>query len=570
MKPHGFLFKSGNMPPSLPEELLVLIFEHLAFPNVHAFADISEADGIPGPDDDDIEYKAYCDDIREGIKTLHRICLASKNLHRLAWPILYRAFTNREPFDPSVDPSNFLRTICLKPEYGLALRSLSIGDWNPIEAMDAMDLFELLQGDATVVALFQWRAKGFWFGDDLLMGENISLDTMDTAIGTLCRTLNMGLLDGHMSLLLLMCPNIRELDISPPLDFGTSTFAKLLNIATSPAFQNKSLPNPLPDPEEEESDYIVSQMFAASWPERNLQKPRVLQHLRSLKIRSPGPTGLALDFFKNLISLPSLQQLQVCNLWGGYRGSIAALRPVAQCPQLNSLMLPDCRLSSNEVAAIIRCCSGLTSLTVTWDSLYEMTSDSRDEKWCLKFGDIGEAIATHTPLLEHLTLDSTDGWLNFGAQPKRPYILGSSLADIPRLTRLTIDDHVVYGSEYGRFGFTLGETIPKSVVWLRLWETRNCETVEDPTLLIDEYLQYQVDDLNAFLQDDNFARLCRVDVGWDCLDMPTLKNHGWTNETVRLKNAEYGWLRGRVLINKARLKAMEAEHTCGWQDIVRD
>jgi hypothetical protein len=43
-------------------------------------------------------------------------------------------------------PAPFLRTICTKPEYGLALRSLSIAPWAPVDAMDTTEPFEETAG----------------------------------------------------------------------------------------------------------------------------------------------------------------------------------------------------------------------------------------------------------------------------------------------------------------------------------------------------------------------------------------------------------------------------------------
>ena len=141
---------------SLPEELQTLVLEHLALPGCRW----SISDEWP-----------QRDIVPEHLTSLSNVCLVSKNLHRLAWPILYRAFTNaelrvRSSQNPKLEPSPFLRTICLKPEYGLALRSLSIDLGTPIGAMQASELFELLQGDATLAALFQWKVRSFWFGPD--------------------------------------------------------------------------------------------------------------------------------------------------------------------------------------------------------------------------------------------------------------------------------------------------------------------------------------------------------------------------------------------------------------------
>ena len=103
------------------------------------------------------------------LTTLSNACLASKALYRIAWPILYQ----------------FLQTICTKPERGLALRSLMIREWAPVYAMDPTELFEQLQGDPTLVDLFQWRAKTFWLGEDQISSASPNeLHTDDSLINT--------------------------------------------------------------------------------------------------------------------------------------------------------------------------------------------------------------------------------------------------------------------------------------------------------------------------------------------------------------------------------------------------
>jgi hypothetical protein len=183
---------------SLPEELQTLVLEHLALP------------GCKWSDSDDWPQQ---DIVPEHLISLSNVCLVSKNLHRLAWPILYRAFTNGEPLEgPSpnhrLEPSLFLRTICLKPEYGMALRTLSIDLCTPIGAMHASELFGLLQGDATLAALFQWKVRSFWYGDgdDGDHDDSISTSTNETpaesdVLTSLLRALNMQLPEAQMAVL---------------------------------------------------------------------------------------------------------------------------------------------------------------------------------------------------------------------------------------------------------------------------------------------------------------------------------------------------------------------------------
>jgi hypothetical protein len=140
------------MVPRLPEEQLALILEKIALPRYDTFGLKERRDGL-----------------RSSIAALRNASLASKMMYRLARPISYGYFSNRRRSwgnARGLDPARFLQTICTKPEYGLALRSLQITEWVPVDAIHPTDIFENLQSDATLVALFQWRAKSFWLGED--------------------------------------------------------------------------------------------------------------------------------------------------------------------------------------------------------------------------------------------------------------------------------------------------------------------------------------------------------------------------------------------------------------------
>lgn len=571
------------MPTMLPEEILVLIFENFALPDIGVLGDVQEdvrhfhetlGDVWTGAQPSEIstyrkpktEDEIYCYqlEIGECLEALYSLCLTCKSFHRLAWPILYRGFTTHMldtwlNQDRQLPSATLLRTICLKPEYGFALRSLSIGDWDPIEAMDAMDLFNLLQGDATIVALFQWRARAFWFGDEL-ENETLSipeeLHDEDPIQRSLHRSLNMGLLDGHMALLLLMCPNIRHLDISPPLDFATSTFANLLRIVLSKDFKSKPLPDPIPDFEEEESDYIVAQMFGAPWPNQKLQKPLVLQQLRSLTIRSPGITSLDFRFLKQLMSLPSLETLRVNDLEGGFPKALVMLDVKSKCPQLKTLQFLECQLNANELAAIVECCPNLEKLYVVWTKF--RTSDGHrahlSPEYCIHYGTITKALVEHCPNLTVLKLGGPEGRCNVGAEPKQPFIIGDSLHPLERLAVLQVDAHSIYGSEYGLYGGFLAETVPENLVVLEVssWEEHDPSINQIHAF---NFQEHQDLDLEVFLKSESCHRLGRVELPGRvrAYDLDGVKKRGW--EIKKYDNPLSIGSCYDVLINKARLEA---------------
>lgn len=123
-----------------------------------------------------------------------------------------------------LDPVRFLQTICTKPERGLALRSLTIARWAPVDAMDPTELFEQLQSDATLVDLFQWRAKAFWLGEDQMSSVSPNaLHTDDSLPSALLRLLEMGLPEARMVMLLLLSPKLKTVEITIPSHFEISS-----------------------------------------------------------------------------------------------------------------------------------------------------------------------------------------------------------------------------------------------------------------------------------------------------------------------------------------------------------
>lgn len=573
--------------PALPEELLALIFEKLALSPATLDRNGVGAHHSVSRHKQRKQAEARTLARRERISALRNICLAAKPLHRLAWPILYRNYCNREfveeddDEEPGTDVSDgqeysaskFLRTICLKPYYGLALRSMTICGWTPVEALDGLELFELLQGDATVSALFQWRARGFWLeaeGDPELVER-------------LHRTLSLGLEDGLLTMLLLMCPNIKELDLTPSLDFGQSTFAALLGIACD----KKSLANPLPEPdhdfEQEEADYVIAQMFGTPWPEQKLSRPLVLQRLESLTIRSPGVVNFSPSHFRALLTLPSLRTLQA----DGFRGNMGfpyttgeTLRRHGTSPKLQSLTLSHCQAESKEIIEMVEMCPELRELSVVWDDFHmtAMSDDNLDERWCLKYGDIVKALVDHTPNLKMLELNASAGWPNHDAAPKHPFVVGDSLDGLHNLVDLRLDDHAIYGSQYGTFGSSLGSSVPKGVASLTLYSEEPFDRRGLP--VTEAWLRHQDDDLGVFLQDQTFDRLSSMHVegrereilimvtpeskhGWQAI-MPPSSKKKYQEKPLTLVNTERLGDLGRKLLSRALPHYHHTDHALSY------
>jgi hypothetical protein len=161
----------------------------------------------------------------------------SLNNYELSWGPPRSRVRHAERLNSSL----FLRTVCTNPEFGLAVRSLSTESWKSVEAMHPRELLKLLQGDATLAALFRWKTRGFWLdGGDAFSEMSGDPSPSDSLSAALCRSLEMGLPQAHMAVLLLLCPRIEELNITTPSHFATSMIARLLGTVLSEGDTSKS------------------------------------------------------------------------------------------------------------------------------------------------------------------------------------------------------------------------------------------------------------------------------------------------------------------------------------------
>ena len=522
------------MIPSLPEELLILILEHCALrtDNIFSHPRLVQQKGDP----------------RQCLTTLSNACLASKSFHRLAWPILYRHFSNRKRSDLAkpLEPAQFLQTICTKLDYGLALRSLSIAEWAPIGAMDPIELFEMLQSDATLVDLFQWRAKTFWLGDDQISVMPPGEEHFEGGLSSvLLRSLEMGLPEAHAVVLLLLCPRLKTLEIVTPSHFETSMIARLLDKVLSENYKEMALPETVHDFEQEESDYAIAQMFGAPWPAPALQKPNMFQDLVTLAIRGTGRCPSGFGFFKKLISLPSLQNLILTGLRAGSNDAIRELATSVPRTRLKTLSIQACQLLTSEASSIIQCCPDLLTLEMTWLDLYDRSHDESTDMR-LQFGYIVDAIATHAPKLTSLHL-CAGGWPLRHFSSEYPCTVGSSLQHMKHIKSLTLDHHMIYGPQHvedllpddycdtqsGTNPRVLGRIVPNTIEGLSIQPSRLTHIHDGGLEPADDWQAWQLDDLHRFLQDDSFKRMNLI---WLALGTDTSDKHIDADVV-----AKYGW-----------------------------
>lgn len=538
------------MVKALPVELTTMILEHLD--------------------------PSILDHRRLHLETLSNVCLASKAFHGLAWPILYRDFAPQLEMPKTVEKvtSQYLRTICLEPKYGLALRKLKINEWRASEMMDGDDLWQLLyQSEATLAALLRWRARAFWLGKDEDKSSQpretrVSNDRSDgeSLAASLQHLLGMGLPEAQMALLLLLCPHITSLTISTPDLWGSSILFDVMNLLLLEDHQAKALPNPTLNPDQEESDYIVAQITGTPWPRQSLQKASILQDLTELAISGSEFPSPGLDIFKSLMSLSSLRTLMISGLSGGYQYAVADLNVDKTCPAMKKLQLRGCSLRTDEVSAIIQICPNLSEVEALWGNVgRRQTTPQAKPEWSVGYGIIGNAIATHAPNLVSLTL-STENWQYYNPRSDFPATIGHSLQQLKHLRFLRflqLDHRAIYGFETGGAGVTctLTEVMPKSLWSLTILSLDGARSTADE--LVDHWQEWQADDLNNFLRDPSFRLLCRVGFA-----LPRSLTSQLVRKNTRTK---YGWelaQDGRhgesfvavYLVNRSRAEANGTQH----------
>ncbi|TLD04577.1 hypothetical protein E2P81_ATG10256 [Venturia nashicola] len=496
------------MVAQLPEELLGLILEHLALPDTFTNSRLQQHWG----NDSDC-YRVY-------LMTLNNACLASKTLYRLAWPMLYRQFANHPltvgAFHPhNLDPVRFLQTICRRPEYGLTLRTLSIDSWDAVEAMDAAQVFDLLQGDATLDALFNWRARGFWLGQDVEPGKKYG------AAGS-----------PHGNAAAVVPAHQRAQPLEPPA-MQFSLVVRLLSTTLSDDYRMLDPPTPVYDFEQDESDYQLAQMFETSWHRPELRKSAMLRNLQKCTLRGSG-MPLPCQLFRNILELPQLQDLMIGPLQGDSKGTISDFRVNVPCTQLKKLQIADCRFRTCEIISVVQCCPNLVDLSIHWDLRADGVENNDHPKYYLLYGHIGDAIAKYAPRLESLKI-SSHRWPFRNPELEYPHTMGKALQPLGHLQDLSLDHCVIYGDEDGGVSqCSLGDVVPKSVSKLHIGHSiLYYGTAGAGEEFKDSWKDWQIDDLNHFLQDGSFKRLRVVELDLGALgserhiDPATVSQHGW-------------------------------------------
>jgi hypothetical protein len=248
----------------LPEELLVRVLGHLAYPTA---VDISTSD--------ERERASYVDNFA----AIRSACAVSKLFHRLAWPILYTALP------PALGPcfagrlrgALYLRTLVSRPEYRGVLQYVAIDLRLPHQKMRQKQ--SLKPGDREEVEVAIRREVV-----DLYSGWESGRDSLSTTVQRVEALFE----ESAMGLIPLLCPNISRVDVYT--DRGRGFKVQLLT-------------------EMLEIGAAVRQTDASIAGVLESIRPRILEKLRAVNLRTISVGDWNAFFVTNVLRLPALEEL---------------------------------------------------------------------------------------------------------------------------------------------------------------------------------------------------------------------------------------------------------------------
>jgi hypothetical protein len=427
-----------------------------------------------------------------------------------------------------MSPSLYLRTLCLKPEYGEALRSFSVRDQDDSneEGMTMERLYtyqDFMAGDSMTMAVFQWRARSFWL---------TGYEGGQTFHDRLVRSLLIGMNDGITCMILLTCPNITELDISLPWDHRNSyLLADLFAVITSPQPEQSPSGSPYEPPS---MRYVASRLFGTSWPDTQWQRPGVLEFLSECTLRSSVNTAWE-PLLTHVTLLPSLKTLKVYNLIEGPSQDWLAAIIRRKAPQLRKLHLPECSLGDTSICDIVQLFPNLRTLKIDWNVMYN---------GFISMKEIGRAIARYIPQLVHLTLDASlclAAEDSFDDDRRMSDTLCDSIKTMQFLKRLRINDQAIWSPLHIQNGADLEvepgirHILPVRVTWLEVVSPLRGPDMgwNDPSLYA-LYQSWQDRELRELLLDESFTELERLDIH-NCeraLYTSRVHERGWMHEVI--------------------------------------
>lgn len=179
------------MSPHLPEELLDLIVQHLRLPSARRIGEKRESDFNRLSEHDKT--------VQQNLVTLARLSRTSRPLLRIARPILYEVY----PGFRIVNARDFVRSLINKPECADCVRGLVIDKWESIA-----------HGDSPVdLSPSPLESQCLQYVSSLRRRTSCYPTGMGSGIGA---ELESGRADVVLSMLIVLCHNVEELEVSVP------------------------------------------------------------------------------------------------------------------------------------------------------------------------------------------------------------------------------------------------------------------------------------------------------------------------------------------------------------------
>ncbi|KAM3419400.1 hypothetical protein BST61_g5329 [Cercospora zeina] len=352
------------LPPS-PETLGRARHEHIEFEDenaeaVNRFTAASHKDLLSRLKTDDAEHKL-------GLITLTNATRACLRFREITQPLLYESF----PGQPLANLQLLNRTLIGRPDLARMVSKITIGEWD-VDMLSGLDKW--------------WRSTISKV--ELSVQLIVSLDSKAKE----------GSEDAQVALLLMLCTEVRAIDISVPVLFKSHSVVNMLMVEII-----QERPNTL----FRGADRIAPSLMHTSLP---------LRKLRDASLRSGNVAHtMSIGVFEKLMSLKTLKRLTLYRT-SGEAGTFPCLSA------LERLCLWRCE-AGTELVPILAQCGNLRSLEVVWAGC---TMDYMHNVFPLDtvidYKQIGSFIAKHLVKLETLLLD-----------PREPYLFGRSCKQLHSL-----------------------------------------------------------------------------------------------------------------------------------------
>ncbi|KAH8682017.1 hypothetical protein BX600DRAFT_447635 [Xylariales sp. PMI_506] len=424
--------------PDLPEELWLRIFSEIS------------------PRDDLFPYGAW-----DAFHDLSALCLVCEKFRRIAQPVLYK----RMPcfvLDPRI-----LRTLCARPDLGLAAREISIGSGNSMATVAVYNCFKEVGSSLPLPLDFKARVR---------------------------EGLKSGQPDAQVVFFLAMVPAARQVEIRfEDVDDMILELFELTSLFTTR--QNRC------------RDQETSNTSSLAYPLARMKQLTLwfsnIGNARSWK---------RLDFLR----LPNLQSLTCVRMNWNLLPQLNLENPLG----LRHINLDYVFMNTAQLSWLLSICPYLKILRVQWEASHELSLENNRG---MDFGAIGDALRQYGTDLESLDL-------HVDALNHREVGILGSLKELHKLRSLRISSTLVAGSQSRQENnnqlLQMKSLLPDSLESLALYDSRAYDqvVVELPAFLQSKKLP-NLSELGMVIPAGNIRGILRKVTAADVT--PLMEGSGW-------------------------------------------